>query len=248
MGTLCPYLPSLSPLAFGHLPLTRGVGPVIAKARMAQVTGFCSITAAAECPVTFGSCFYQLEVRLWSWWVSSCAVGGQRAGGGTRPYRETASGAAPTDRAKRQYDRGRSPHPPRIHSAPVPIPSGPSGHLPLIKGVSPSPTGFKQTFQFWVGEPLGAPAGNCASQESSLIRHASRATFPLGGGRLDGRPRCAAPTGRTKRQRNRDRSPHPPQCAHWGTFPQGKAILHRERWLGSPGAVLEPQRSYILQT
>ena len=27
MGTLCPYLPSLSPLAFGHLPLTRGVGP-----------------------------------------------------------------------------------------------------------------------------------------------------------------------------------------------------------------------------
>ena len=28
MGTLCPYLPSLSPLAFGHLPLTRGVGPL----------------------------------------------------------------------------------------------------------------------------------------------------------------------------------------------------------------------------
>ena len=28
MGTLCPYLPSLSPLAFGHLPLTRGIGPL----------------------------------------------------------------------------------------------------------------------------------------------------------------------------------------------------------------------------
>ena len=27
MDTLCPYSPSLSPLAFGHLPLTRGVGP-----------------------------------------------------------------------------------------------------------------------------------------------------------------------------------------------------------------------------
>ena len=27
MDTPCPYSPSLSPLAFGHLPLTRGVGP-----------------------------------------------------------------------------------------------------------------------------------------------------------------------------------------------------------------------------
>ena len=40
-----------------------------------------------------------------------------------------------------------------------PIPSGPSGHLPLIRGVVPSPTNRKKTLRVWVGEPLGAPAG-----------------------------------------------------------------------------------------
>ena len=31
-------------------------------------------------------------------------------------------------------------------------------HLPLIRGVVPSPTGFKDTFRVWVGEALGPPA------------------------------------------------------------------------------------------
>ena len=30
--------------------------------------------------------------------------------------------------------------------------------LPLIRGVVPSPTGFKDTFRVWVGEALGPPA------------------------------------------------------------------------------------------
>ena len=29
---------------------------------------------------------------------------------------------------------------------------------------------------------------------------------------------------KTDHPHNQDRSPHPPQCAHWGTFPQGKAF------------------------
>ncbi len=40
-----------------------------------------------------------------------------------------------------------------------PIPSGPLGHLPLIRGVVPSPTNRKKTLRVWVGEPLGTPAG-----------------------------------------------------------------------------------------
>ena len=33
-----------------------------------------------------------------------------------------------------------------------------------------------------------------------------------------------APTGRTKQRHNQRRSPHPVQCTHWTTFPQGKAF------------------------
>ena len=73
-----PYSPSLSPLAFGHLPLTRGVGPwtpfyggrqcgrqsVNAKARVAQLNGLHSIAAAAEWSVTFGDCSDRWKARL----------------------------------------------------------------------------------------------------------------------------------------------------------------------------------------
>ena len=31
--------------------------------------------AAAECPVTFGYCFYRWKARLWGWWGSSCTAG-----------------------------------------------------------------------------------------------------------------------------------------------------------------------------
>ena len=81
--------PFLSPLAFGHLPLTRGVGPrapiygglnsatkaVNAKARVAQLNGSRSMTAAAERAVTFGSCFYRWTARLLSCLGSSAAQG-----------------------------------------------------------------------------------------------------------------------------------------------------------------------------
>ena len=52
---------------------------------MAQLTGFPSITAAAEGPVTFGCFFYRWKARLLGWWGLSCAVGKRRAAKG-RPY------------------------------------------------------------------------------------------------------------------------------------------------------------------
>ena len=62
----------------GHLPLTGGVGPGphfyggrqlgklggYRKGAGGQGIGFCSITAAAEFPATFGRCSYWLEARL----------------------------------------------------------------------------------------------------------------------------------------------------------------------------------------
>ena len=51
---------------------------VIAKARVAQLNGFRTITAAAKVPVTFGKYSYWLEARLLSWWGSSAAQGRER--------------------------------------------------------------------------------------------------------------------------------------------------------------------------
>ena len=48
---------------------------VIAKARVAQLNGFRTITAAAKVPVTFGKYSYWLEARLLSRWGSSAAQG-----------------------------------------------------------------------------------------------------------------------------------------------------------------------------
>ena len=48
---------------------------MIAKARVAQLTGLPSITAAAEGPVTFGCFFYRWKARLLSGWGSSLAQG-----------------------------------------------------------------------------------------------------------------------------------------------------------------------------
>ena len=30
-----------------------------------------------------------------------------------------------------------------------------------------------------------------------------------------------------------DRTPHPPQCAHWGTFPQGEGLYKKQKTPGS---------------
>ena len=86
---------------------------VIAKARVAQLNGFSSITAAAELSVAFGDCFYRWKARLLGGRGSSSA---QRDGGrvrtpaptkkggrseislgaGPRPARGRPHGAAPT--------------------------------------------------------------------------------------------------------------------------------------------------------
>ena len=50
---------------------------------MAQLTGFPSITAAAEGPVTFGCFFCRWKARLFGWWGSSLAQG--NAGGHMGP-------------------------------------------------------------------------------------------------------------------------------------------------------------------
>ena len=47
----------------------------VAKARVAQLTSFRSIPAAAEGLVTFGCFFYRWKARLWVRWGSSCATG-----------------------------------------------------------------------------------------------------------------------------------------------------------------------------
>ena len=63
-----------------------------------QGIGFCSITAAAELPATFGRCSYWLEARLLGWWGSSAAhVAGRR---GSPPYeRILRSNSSPAARA-----------------------------------------------------------------------------------------------------------------------------------------------------
>ena len=55
---------------------------------MAQLIGFRSMTAAAECPVTFGLCFYWLGARLLGGWGSICAVGAARPGSRALPVGE----------------------------------------------------------------------------------------------------------------------------------------------------------------
>ena len=65
--------PTPGPPFYGGRQL--GALAVNAKARVAQLTGFRSITAAAERLVTFGCFFYRWKARLWVRWGSSCATG-----------------------------------------------------------------------------------------------------------------------------------------------------------------------------
>ena len=66
---------------------------------------------------------------------------------------------------------------------------------------SPSPTTCPERFQFFVGEPLGAPAGEDADREGALIRPL-RGTSPLG----ERKARAGCPVCRPYR-------PHPPRFA-----------------------------------
>ena len=75
---------------------------MIAKARVAQLTGLPSITAAAEGPVTFGCFFYRWKARLLSGWGSSLAQG---TGGRVRAPAPTAY-----PKVRLIFCRARCPH------------------------------------------------------------------------------------------------------------------------------------------
>ena len=136
----CGFAPS-DMLAPPWTPILRGppIRPpwlVNAKARVAQLTGFRSMTAAAELPAAFGCFSSWLEARLLSGRGSSAA----RMDGGN------GTGLV--------FRRGRSQTGPR------------EGHTPgwLLSAFgrftfSPSPTVLKKLFWAWVGEALGPPAG-----------------------------------------------------------------------------------------
>ena len=93
-----------------------------AKARVAQLTGFRSIAAAAEMLVTFGCFFYRWKARLWVRWGSSCATGD-----GGRLI------AAPTAENGPSHNQGRSPHPSGLRPAPLPLLA--FSHFPLTGGI-----------------------------------------------------------------------------------------------------------------
>ena len=72
MSALRSYSPPLDPILRGP---QLGSLAVIAKARVAQLTGCPSIAAAAELAVTFGDCFDRWKARLLSCLGSSAAQG-----------------------------------------------------------------------------------------------------------------------------------------------------------------------------
>ena len=91
----------------------------------------------------------------------------RRAGEDTRPYSNTgmipfSSQGPGTGRPTVSWNVGRG--------KPLSPLSRCARHLPLIRGVVPSPTVRKKRFRDWVGEALGPPAGGRASQEGTLIR------------------------------------------------------------------------------
>ena len=94
---------------------------VIAKARVAQLIAFPSSFAAAHRAGDEGMALPWLKAPLGRW-GSSCAVGGQRAGGGTRPYKETASGAFPSGYMvpPLQEVRNLPPHPSGLAASHLP--------------------------------------------------------------------------------------------------------------------------------
>ena len=102
------------------------------------------------------------------------------------------------------FRRGRSQTGPREGQFPIPsvslrstssLPLLAYGHFPLIggigpliRGVVPSPTGFKKAFRGWVGEPLGAPGGGVRAKKSpSSVWPSGQPPSPWKGEGLSGR-------------------------------------------------------------
>ena len=83
---------------------------------------------------------------------------------------------------------GAGPRPARGRgNSPSPL-SRYARHLPLIRGVVPSPTGFKKAFRGWVGEPLGAPVGGVRAKKSpSSVWPSGQPPSPWKGEGLSGR-------------------------------------------------------------
>ena len=91
---------------------------------------------------------------------------------------------------------------------------------PKAAGASPRHTGFPRIFLVWVGEAQGTPARNCLNcQEVTLISPLRGHLPPLEGEGWAG--------------------------GHMG--PLLRRETNRERWLGNPGAVAEPQQRQFLQ-
>ena len=171
------------PRPIGRFPRTPFTGAanagalaVIAKARVAQLNGFSSITAAAELSVAFGDCFYRWKARLLGGRGSSSAqgIGGRvRApaptqmqelsplfvGAGPRPARGRPHGAAPTKfrGSFRLCRRGRRPRRPAgAHCAPLRRKTAPGrwfGNGRRKSGTAPTPIFHKPRAQ-WPGGNL----------------------------------------------------------------------------------------------
>ena len=108
---------------------------------------------------------------------------------------------------------------------------------PKAAGASPRHTGFPRIFLVWVGEAQGTPAGNCLNcQEVTLISPLRGHLPPLEGEGWAGGP-GVPPL----------RSDYEPSGTGGHMGPLLRRETNRERWLGNPGAVAEPQQRQFLQ-
>ena len=142
---------------------------------MAQLTGFPSITAAAEFLVTFGRLFFWRKARLWGWWGLSCAVGKRRAGedsrpceiqGTLRPFRRGRALSRPVE----DFLRFRAhPHPSGLRPATFPLVGGRLG----TGGHMGPPLRRKTESERWFGKLRRRNGAALA-----LIFHKPRAQWP----------------------------------------------------------------------
>ena len=210
---------------------------MIAKARVAQLTGLPSMTAAAEGPVTFGCFFYRWKARLLSRWDSSAAQGtggrvrtpaptkygklsGLSVGAGPRPARGRPQGSPL--RRKTGRDRWLGKLRRRNETAPLPM------FLPLRPPVGPDGMAPKHSW-FCAPEgiylPLGVTPVMGVQGVGEYGRGASILSPPLGGSLVSfcpGRKKLAPQGEIPLRTTNAVRNPPPhPSGLRPATFPPG---------------------------
>ena len=107
---------------------------------------------------------------------------------------------------------------------------------------------------FWRGLVLLTQQGGDSSPPSALQRaalvavgaSASKSLPPLGEGGAQRRMRARTIWGVDRGKSLPLGSPHPPQCAHWGTFPQwGKALDYRQPTASARSAAQEQKITQI---